>query len=222
MTAEVGVDQSIDQRLLDAAIDHFGQKGLEGASTRAIATAAGTTMSSITYHYGGKEGLYLAAVRRIASRIGERLDPALLASRDLTAQDSGPEAASREVLSIVDHFLEIILRPESEAWARLIVREQMGPTVAFEALYGGVMGRAIEHLSALLVRIGEGRWDDTEARLKALAIMGQALVFRVGRATLLRAAGWTDVDAEGAAAIRRVVLTQTSAVLTDRGEGVPG
>jgi AcrR family transcriptional regulator len=222
MTSELGVDQSIDQRLLDAAIDHFGQKGLEGASTRAIAAAAGTTMSSITYHYGGKEGLYLAAVRHIASQIGEHLDPAHLASKDLTAQDSGPEAASRTVLSIVDHFLEIILRPESEAWARLIVREQMGPTVAFDALYGGVMGRAIDHLSALLVRIGEGRWDETEARLKALAIIGQALVFRVGRATLLRAAGWTDVDAEGAAAIRRVVLTHTSAVLTDRGEGVPG
>lgn len=225
MTTQLGVDQSIDQRLLDAAIDHFGQRGLEGASTRAIAAAAGTTMSSITYHYGGKEGLYLAAVRHIASQIGERLDPALLASKD-TAQDSGPEAASRTVLSILDHFLEIILRPESEAWARLIVREQMGPTVAFDALYGGVMGRAIEHLSALLVGIGEGRWDDTEARLKALAIIGQALVFRVGRATLLRAAGWTDVDAEGAAAIRRVVLAHTSAVLTnrstDRGEAVPG
>src|SRR5438105_3706920 len=188
MTRELGVDQSIDQRLLDAAIDHFGQKGLEGASTRAIAAAAGTTMSSITYHYGGKEGLYLAAVRHIASQIGEHLDPALRAPKDLTAQDSGHEAASRTLLSIVDHFLEIILRPGSEAWARLIVREQTGPTVAFDTLYGGVMGRAIEHLSALLVRIGEGRWDDTEARLKALAIIGQALVFRVGRATLLRAA----------------------------------
>ena len=225
MTTEPGVDQSIDQRLLDAAIDHFAQKGLEGASTRAIAAAAGTTMSSITYHYGGKEGLYLAAVRHIANQIGEHLDPAL-ASTDPTAQDSGPEAASRTDLSIVDHFLGIILRPETEAWARLIAREQMGPTVAFDALYTGVMGRAIDHLSALLVRIGEGRWDDTEARLKALAIIGQALVFRVGRATLLRAAGWTDVDAEGAAAIRRVVLAHTKAVLTDRstdrGEEVTG
>jgi hypothetical protein len=48
----------------------------------------------------------------------------------------------------------------------------------------------------------------------------------VGRATLLRAAGWTDVDAEGAAAIRRVVLAHTKAVLTDsgidRGGEVPG
>ena len=97
MTTELNVDQSIDQRLLEAAIDHFGRKGLEGASTRAIAAAAGTTMSSITYHYGGKEGLYLAAVRHIANQIGEHLDPAL-ASTDLTAQDSGPEAASRTVL----------------------------------------------------------------------------------------------------------------------------
>src|SRR5438876_580973 len=207
MTPEAGVDQSIDQRLLDAAIDHFGQKGLEGASTRAIAAAAGTTMSSITYHYGGKEGLYLAAVRHIASQIGEHLDPALSASRDLPAQDIGPEAAARAVLSMVDHFLEIILRPESEPWARLIVREQMDPTVAFDALYGGVMGRAIDHLSTLLVRIGEGCWDDAEARVKALAIIGQVLIFRVGWATLLRAAGWTDVDAEGAAAIRRGVVT---------------
>src|SRR5437588_8157475 len=106
MTTEPGVDQvdqPIDQRLLDAAIDHFGQKGLEGSSTRAIAAAAGTTMSSITYHYGGKEGLYLAAVRHIASQIGEHLDPALRASKDLTAQDSGPEAVSRTLLSIVDH-----------------------------------------------------------------------------------------------------------------------
>ena len=217
MTTEVGVDQSIDQRLLDAAIDHFGRKGLEGASTRAIAAAAGTTMSSITYHYGGKEGLYLAAVRHIANQISEHLDPALLASRNPRAPDSGPEAASRTVLSIIDHFLEIIVRPESEAWARLIVREQMEPTVAFDILYGGVIGRAVDHLSALLVQIGEGHWDDTEARLKALAIIGQALIFRVGRATLLKAAGWTDVDAGGAAAIRRVVLTQTRAVLTDKG-----
>ena len=44
---------SIDDRLLDTAIDHFGRKESMKRSTRAIASAAGTTMSSITYHYGG-------------------------------------------------------------------------------------------------------------------------------------------------------------------------
>src|SRR5437879_6854420 len=102
MTTQLGVDQSIGQRLLDAAIDHFGRKGLEGASTRAIAAAAGTTMSSITYHYGGKEGLYLAAVRHITNQINERLDPVLLASRNPRARASGPAAVSTTVLSLVD------------------------------------------------------------------------------------------------------------------------
>src|SRR6059058_78214 len=106
---------SINHRLLETAIDRFGRKGIEGASTRAIAAAAGTTMSSITYHYGGKEGLYLAAVRHIANQIGAHLDPALVAPKNVRAQDAGPEVATRTVLSIIDHFLEIIVRPESEA-----------------------------------------------------------------------------------------------------------
>ena len=59
----------LQSRLLDIAISEFGTKGREGASTRGIAAAAGTAMSSITYHYGGKEGLYLAAADRIAERM---------------------------------------------------------------------------------------------------------------------------------------------------------
>ncbi len=37
--------------------------------------------------------------------------------------------------------------------------------------------------------VGVGRYDAAEARLKTLAIVGQALVYRVARATLLRATG---------------------------------
>jgi hypothetical protein len=47
-----------------------------------------------------------------------------------------------------------------------------------------------------------------------MAIVGQALVFRVARATLLRVTGWTDVDSEGAATIRRIVRAHTRAILT--------
>jgi hypothetical protein len=37
---------SIHHRLLDIAIDRFGRKGIEGASTRCIASLAGTNMSA--------------------------------------------------------------------------------------------------------------------------------------------------------------------------------
>lgn len=204
--------EPVDDRLLRAAIDQFGRAGLEGASTRAIAAAAGTTMSSITYHYGGKEGLYLAAARYIADQMAEQLEPTL-AAQEVTPEGDGPAAASRALLAAIDRFVDIMLSPESAAWTRFIVREQMDPTEAFEALYGGVMERLVDHLSSLLQRIGHRRDDAGEARLKAMAIIGQALAFRVARATVLRATGWGDFDTEGAAAVRRIVRTNTSAII---------
>ena len=200
---------SIDNRLLETAIDQFGRNGLEGASTRAIAAAAGTTMSSITYHYGSKQGLYLAAARHIADQMGERMAPALAESEARSRDGEGPDAALSAILAIIDRFVEMMVHPESAAWARFIVREQMEPTEAFDVLYSGVMGRLVDHLSALIVRIGEGRCDAAEARLKTVAIVGQALVFRVARATVLRVSGWTDIDTGGAATIRRIVRAHT-------------
>ena len=204
---------SIGNRLLDTAVDHFGRQGIEGASTRAIAAAAATTMSSITYHYGSKQGLYLAAARHIVDQMGERMAPALAASEARGREIKGSDAALAAFLAIIDRFVEMMVDPESSLWARFIVREQMEPTEAFDCLYGGVMGRLVDRLSALIVRIGGGRWDAAEARLKTLAIIGQALVFRVARAAVLRVNGWTDVDAGGAAAIRRVVRAHTRAIL---------
>ena len=67
--------------LLDTAIEQFGRYGFEGASTRQIAKASGAAMSSITYHFGGKEGLYLAAADRIASGISEMQAPLFAAAR---------------------------------------------------------------------------------------------------------------------------------------------
>jgi AcrR family transcriptional regulator len=212
----------IDDRLLDTAVDQFGRKGIDGASTRAIATAAGTTMSSITYHYGSKQGLYLAAARHIADQMGGRMAPALAASEAQSREDEGPDGALTALLTIIDRFVEMMVHPDSAAWARFVVREQMEPTEAFEVLYGGAMGRLVDRLSSLIVRIGGGRYDADEARLKTLAIVGQALVFRVARATVLRAAGWNDIDTGGAATIRRIIRAHTSAILTStRGDLAP-
>lgn len=211
--------QSLPDRLLSTAIDVFGRRGLEGASTRAIAAAAGTTMSMITYHHGGKEGLYLAAAQSIADQIGERITPAFAAVARIEAADDGA-AALAQIVALVDEFANVMVRPESAAWARFIVREQMEPTPAFDILYGGVMGRLIDHLSALVGRVTGGQMGPAEARLKTIAIMGQALVFRFARATVLRATGWADIDADETVAIRRVVRAHTTAILADARAGI--
>jgi TetR/AcrR family transcriptional regulator len=44
--------------ILEAARNHFCEKGFEGASVREICDQAKANVSAIKYHFGGKEGLY--------------------------------------------------------------------------------------------------------------------------------------------------------------------
>ena len=186
-----------DDRLLDVAIDQFGRKGLEGASTRAIAAAAGTAMSSITYHYGGKEGLYVATARHIAAQIRTRF--AAVMANAPHAADLEPEVATEQILVMAGAFLQVMLSAEAAPWARFIVREQMEPTEAFEVLWSEVMSPVSSRLVALVLRAGAGRWTETEVRIRTVTLIGQILVFRVARATALRVTGWDDIGPRRAA-----------------------
>jgi AcrR family transcriptional regulator len=202
----------IDYRLLDTAIDQFGRKGLEGASTRAIAAAARTAMSSITYHYGSKEGLHLAAARHIGQQIGARMGAGLAGQPDPGGMTAA--AALEAVLGMTDAFLGLLLSPESASWARFIVREQLEPTPAFRVLWDEFMQPLSARLVSLVGRAGAGRWDAEETRVRALALIGQLLVFRVARATVLALSGWSDVGPAEAAQIRAVAHSHVRATLS--------
>jgi AcrR family transcriptional regulator len=197
----------IEDKLLDVAIAQFGQFGLEGASTRAIARAAGTAMSSITYHYGGKEGLYLATADYIAAQMRERLHPIIAAAADGAI---APDDAIEAILRVLDAIAQIMLGPESEHWARFIVREQMQPTEAFERIYAGAMAPVMGGM-ARLIAAATGQTDPLETRLLALTMFGQALVFRAARATVMKAIERLDTATE--AAIRLRIRSNIHAIL---------
>ena len=206
-------DQPIDDRLLDTAIEQFGALGIEGASTRAIAAAAGTAMSSITYHYGGKEGLYRAAAGHIVQKIRAGMQAPLASSIGVAADDEGADAAIEALLTIIEGFAHLMTSPHSAAWARFIVREQMAPTPAFDILYSGTIESLAGHVITLVRRIAGNGIDDEDARLVALSLFGQAMVFRVARATVLRVTGWSDVGDHEGTRIRRMLRQETRAIL---------
>ena len=54
--------QNTRQRLLVAAVSVFAQKGYEAAGIREIARAAQVNSAMVQYHFGGKDGLYRAAL----------------------------------------------------------------------------------------------------------------------------------------------------------------
>jgi TetR/AcrR family transcriptional regulator len=51
-------------RILAAATPMFAMHGLNGVSVRTLASAAGVNLSMISYHFGGKEGLYAEILKK--------------------------------------------------------------------------------------------------------------------------------------------------------------
>ncbi|UVF21186.1 CerR family C-terminal domain-containing protein [Microvirga terrae] len=51
------------EALIEAAAIVFAEKGYEGGSVRDITRKAGANQAAITYHFGGKEGLYREVLR---------------------------------------------------------------------------------------------------------------------------------------------------------------
>lgn len=200
----------LQERLIQIAIDKFGRLGFDGATTRDIARASGTAMSSITYHFGGKEGLYLACADHIAGQLRERYAGATELMRGAETLDRG-EAIER-CLSIIDIFTQTMLHPDSESWARFIVREQQAPTEAFERLYRGVMKGLIDGYGRLLAR---ARPDLPERNVLALGmlIFGQTLVLRAARATVCKALGASELGEEEALLLRAQIRSNVILIL---------
>ncbi|CAN5327293.1 CerR family C-terminal domain-containing protein [soil metagenome] len=202
-------------RLLETATAHFGAKGFDGASTREIAAASGTAMSSITYHFGGKEGLYLAVADHIAARIAERQAPALAAAKSAAALTR--DQATQAALAMVEAFGRMMLAPESAAWSSFIVREQQAPTAAFHRLYDGAMRAMVESFVALIA-VARPDLDAQRARMTGIFLYGQALILRVGHASVCRVLGVDVLDAPTQAALLTRLRAHSLSVLSEKPE----
>lgn len=65
------------RKIIEAAIEEFGNLGFEGASTRTIAANAGVQHTLVTYHFQGKEGLWREAISSILSHYKAAFDQRL-------------------------------------------------------------------------------------------------------------------------------------------------
>jgi len=81
------------ERIVEAALEAFAEKGFRGASTREIAERAGTNQGLITYHFPSKEELWRAAADRIIGLLGTRLERRLAALRS-----EDPRVRAREAV----------------------------------------------------------------------------------------------------------------------------
>jgi AcrR family transcriptional regulator len=80
------VDSAVRERLLRAAVDSFAAFGYEGSSLRTIAQQAGVAFQLITYYFGSKEDLWMAAVDYLFSSRLKSAQVALDPDQDFPTQ----------------------------------------------------------------------------------------------------------------------------------------
>lgn len=195
---------------MEVALNAFGAHGLEGASTRKIAASAGVAMSAITYHYGSKQGLYLAAADYIAERMRCEMAGTLDCVEPIADDDRA--GARARVQAIVAHFAAKMITKVADNASWFLVREQMQPTAAFDRVYTGLMGDMFERL-VRLVCIATGRADTPNARIVTLTLLGQVVVFRASRATCLRVLGRETLDGDLIPDIQAAIAANLDAIL---------
>jgi AcrR family transcriptional regulator len=218
--------------LVRAAIDTFGREGFAAASTRAIAEAAGVNQALISYHFGGKPGLYAAALGHIAAVVRRRMTPiiteldAAVGLGPVFDELHGSAATPRRRLGeatpaqcvaalhrLLDAFIVMITSDESAPWARLILREQQDPTPGFDILYDGIMSPLFSVTTTLIGRIRNRNPASEEVRLMAITTLAQALVFRMAREAVTRQMAWSTIGSTEVGQIQDRIRRNTTAIL---------
>lgn len=95
------------EQILEAAWKLFGERGFEDVSVRDVTQAAGVNLASVSYYFGGKEGLIQEAVKRCMNPINEyRLE---LLERQVSEYGSLEKVPLRKVM---EAFMRPLVMPE--------------------------------------------------------------------------------------------------------------
>ena len=207
------------ERILDAALDLFGERGLTGTTVRDIAARAKVNVAAISYHFGGKDELYRAVAgtvigsieARVRSRIGNLLDK----------PPTDAEGALVALENLAATMIDVIVGPEEmRRVARFIIREQMQPTFAFEILFG-VMSR-LHGAATQLMALATGRPPESrEAMLRVFLLLGQVLFLRIAEAAVLRRLNVERYDEAFLSEVKALVRQNVRAMVAAAKEGRP-
>ncbi len=154
-----------EQRIIDAAVSLFGERGYHGTSIRAISEAARVSVGAIYHHYPSKEDVFIAIVRREFDRRRRVIE-------ELRTQGLSPETLVREIARIhfamlEDHRDSVGLLGQALPAGMVSLR---GKLLALEREFAGYLAELLEEG----IRVGDVRSCHTWTA--AYAILGMTKV----------------------------------------------
>jgi AcrR family transcriptional regulator len=213
-TEGAGAGRTTREAIVEAALRGFGEKGFEATSVREIAAAAGTNIASISYHFGGKEGLRDACAEHIVALMGR----VLAAAPTGEALPPDPAAAAEALTGLVRSLVGfLLLQPQGQLVAGFMLREMAQPSSALDTIYEGLFEGVHRRVCGVWAAATGQEPESAEVRLTVFAIIGQILYFRIAGPVVERRMGWTGIgDAEAGAIGDTVVRNLLARLDADR------
>jgi AcrR family transcriptional regulator len=155
------------RRLLDAAGRVFAERGYRAATVREICERAGANIAAVNYYFGGKERLYIEAVKRA---FRERIEQVPL-------PEWPPGATVSEKLNgFIRTFVTRVVADPGAQWHRkLLMRELAEPTAACMEFVRDLARPQFHVLLKILEEILPPRTRERKRHLVALSIIGQCV-----------------------------------------------
>ena len=192
------------ERILDAAQELFGARGLEGTSLRAVTAAARVNLAAVNYHFGSKEELFRAVIRRVMGPVTEEHRRLIekIGNRDVPVEELlhafvGPFVemlSGQRDLSVARLVSRILTDPDEE-----IRRQTLEQTAETDAMYLEAFGRALPQLSG------------DELLWRFYAVLGTIVFQLIGASAMAHATDEPRFEASGGGA--EEITTRTVAFL---------
>jgi AcrR family transcriptional regulator len=168
-----------EQRLLEAAGEIFAEHGYRNATVRQICEKAKANLAAINYHFGDKDGLYLAVLRHLNKVRSER-NPI---NKGLSSQAT----AEQKLRAFISALLHRILDEDSPDWhMKLCSREMIEPTRALDTMVEESVRPLERELESIVRELLGPAADNQRVRLSALSIVGQCVFYHHCRSIISR------------------------------------
>jgi AcrR family transcriptional regulator len=204
------------QRIIEAAVELFGEHGFEGASTRDIAARAGVNAPALQYYFENKEGVYRACVEALADDAWKTFGPAIADAQEALRENAGTAALIEAYIRIQGAVADGVFAKGDNRGRRLFfAREQAGqePESATQILASRIRQPLTKATAALVAQISGRAADDPVTLIRNFSLHGQLVIFHVAQRSTLSMFGWKSMDAEKIEQIKSTIRDQTRILL---------
>src|SRR5437588_4141813 len=172
------------QRLLAAAEEIFAQKGYEAASVDEITKRAGANRAAISFHFGGKERLYIETVKYAHRTCHEGVP--------FPEYPPGTPAVERLRGFIRTMVQRMVAEPDPSA-TQVMMREMAQPSAACVEVVREYIRPIADHLREILGELLPDA-DGATVYLTGFSIVGQCLFYKVHRPVARLLMGEAEFD----------------------------